>query len=84
MFTWQEPLLDLMYNDGGVMKPVMVDVRMTRDCVVMEKTHRNVPRVGMNFEIILAGGLYLGPEDCGTGTGILEFEMIPASSGGGE
>lgn len=84
MFTWREPLFNITHANGSRSEQIYIDVRMTRDCIIMEKTHRNVPKRGQQFELVLSGGFHLAPTDCVGGQGIIEFEAVTPSPGGGD
>lgn len=74
-WTWREKI-DLKYADDARLQDVYIDVRMTRECIVQEKDHRNTPKAGWHFELLLSGGLILGPTDCTGGQGIIELEQV--------
>lgn len=67
--TFALPSRHLMYRDGNAMKKVMFDVYTQRKCVISN----GLRKWGTHVEIQLRGGLHLGPLDCNSGSGILEF-----------
>lgn len=67
--TFRMASKNLKYRDGNVLKPVYYDITWQRTCTLMNGLRRWVNQV----EITFRGGLFLGPEDCTGGSGILEY-----------
>jgi len=76
--TFALPSRNLKYRDGQSMVPVMFDVYMKRDCKIATVGPSGKRRYGTFVDVWATYGIQLGPEDCGNGTGILEFVNVPA------
>lgn len=74
-YVWKSKSNRLRYRDGNTLKPVYFDVMMKRECKPDPTTGDSL-KWGTVYDVSLKGGIFIGPVDCASHTGILKFVQV--------